>query len=71
MWQGRWIESYQQMENIEYALARMATRSVRIAPLADCFSELERSYHQLLPLFEQLYPDVLEKSKQTAQGMAD
>lgn len=63
MWQDRWLESYQQMSNIETALQRMSTRSPRMAPLAHTIADLERHYDALETLFFQLYPDVLTASQ--------
>ncbi len=37
MWQGRWLESYAELDNIQFALQRMSLRSVRMKPLFLCF----------------------------------
>ncbi|WP_162048086.1 acyl carrier protein phosphodiesterase [Vibrio taketomensis] len=63
MWHGRWLESYQQIENIEFALQRMSQRSPRMAPLADCYANIEAEYVQLGALFHQLYPQILTNSR--------
>ena len=44
VWQDKWLESYQKIENIEYALKRMATRSERMAPLAETGNVLKENY---------------------------
>ncbi|RAS65233.1 acyl carrier protein phosphodiesterase [Vibrio diazotrophicus] len=63
MWQGRWLESYADFENIHFALQRMSLRRERMKPLAECYVSLEDSYHELESLFFSLYPQVLEKAK--------
>ncbi len=63
MWKGRWLESYQELDNIHYALQRMSQRSDRMKPLAECFHSFEQSYEHLEELFFELYPDILEKAK--------
>lgn len=63
MWQGRWLESYQHLDNIEYALQRMSARSPRMSRLSDCFPHIERNYDHLVETFSTFYPDVLTASK--------
>ncbi len=63
MWQGRWLESYADFDNIEFALQRMSQRSARMATLAYCFDSMNKHYQPLRQLFSSLYPDVLEKAK--------
>ncbi|WP_047044572.1 ACP phosphodiesterase [Vibrio mexicanus] len=63
MWDQRWLESYQHLDNIEYALIRMSSRSPRMSELKNCFEHIENNYHQLLERFELLYPDVLAAAK--------
>lgn len=63
MWQGRWLESYADFENIHFALQRMSLRRERMKPLAECYVSLEDSYQELESLFFSLYPQVLEKAK--------
>jgi len=63
MWQGRWLESYADFENIHFALQRMSLRRERMKPLAECYVNLEDSYQELESLFFSLYPQVLEKAK--------
>ncbi|PNH77710.1 acyl carrier protein phosphodiesterase [Vibrio diazotrophicus] len=63
MWQGRWLESYAEFENIHFALQRMSLRRERMKPLAECYVSLEDSYQELESLFFSLYPQVLEKAK--------
>lgn len=64
MWQGRWLESYQDFDNIKFALERMSLRSMRMAPLAECGEQLGENYQEFSEFFSQLYPEVLEKAKQ-------
>lgn len=62
VWQDKWLESYQKMANIEYALQRMSTRSERMAPLAETGKVLNENYTQLSLVFFVLYKDVLKAS---------
>jgi len=62
VWQDKWLESYQKIENIEYALKRMATRSERMAPLAETGNVLKENYAELSIVFFALYADVLKAS---------
>ncbi len=64
MWRGRWLESYSEMDNIQFALEKMSTRSMRMTPLADCYDDLEQHYDTFRELFLILYPDVLRQSSQ-------
>ncbi|TEW53955.1 DUF479 domain-containing protein [Psychromonas sp. RZ22] len=63
VWQDKWLESYQGMDNIEYALKRMATRSERMAPLAETGKILSENYTHLSDLFFELYAHVLRVSE--------
>lgn len=63
MEQGRWLESYQRLDNIGFALERMSHRSPRMAPLVDCFAYLDRHYSLLNEVFTRFYPQVLNASK--------
>lgn len=63
MWKGRWLESYAELDNIQYALQRMSQRSERMQPLVECFPLFVDHYASLETLFFELYPDVLEKAK--------
>ncbi|MCP4322544.1 MAG: DUF479 domain-containing protein [Psychromonas sp.] len=60
VWQGRWFEHYVDIDNIEFALQRIASRSPRMAPLATTFSTLIEHYDQLTGTFFELYPNVLD-----------
>ncbi|HEY5716003.1 MAG TPA: ACP phosphodiesterase [Psychromonas sp.] len=62
LWQGKWLESYQKIENICYGLERMSLRSARMAPLALTGSTLLEHYDRLSEIFFQLYPDILDKT---------
>ncbi|MBA5764405.1 DUF479 domain-containing protein [Vibrio sp. 404] len=64
MWQGRWLESYQHLDNIEFALMRMSERSSRMAPLAECFTSLEQHYAEFELLFNEFYPQLLSVSRE-------
>ena len=59
MWSGGWLQSYQDLENIEFALHRMSQRSPRMADLTTTFSVLEEEYEVLEAKFPVLYQDVL------------
>jgi acyl carrier protein phosphodiesterase len=63
MWQGRWLESYQDIENIEFALQRMSLRSPRMSALVECFPYVEKNYIELEALFAAFYPEILNASK--------
>jgi len=60
VWQGKWFEHYENIDNIEFALQRIAARSPRMGPLADTFMTLSEHYEPLTELFFELYPDVLK-----------
>jgi acyl carrier protein phosphodiesterase len=64
LWQQRWLESYQKIENIQYALERIALRRVRMAPLALTGEILVKHYDALSEIFFELYPDLLDKTAQ-------
>ncbi|MGR5175881.1 ACP phosphodiesterase [Vibrio parahaemolyticus] len=63
MWQGRWLESYRELDNINYALERMSLRSMRMTPLMECGQQLERNYDTFSQWFCELYPDVLQQTR--------
>lgn len=63
MWEGRWLESYQHIENIEFALRRMSSRRPTMKVLAECFPYIESNYHQLDEVFSAFYPEILTASK--------
>ncbi|WP_261818249.1 acyl carrier protein phosphodiesterase [Vibrio gallicus] len=60
MWDGKWLESYAKMDNIQYALHRMSLRSPRMAPLQLCYSHLEQHYNHLNQVFLEFYPELIE-----------
>lgn len=68
VWEDKWIESYQKIANIEYALQRMSTRSERMAPLAETGKVLINNYKQLSDVFFALYDDVLKASEVFISG---
>lgn len=59
LWKQQWLQSYADMENILYAISRIAQRSVRLQQLDQCSHYLERHYFELIEYFHQLYPQVL------------
>ncbi|MDW6005050.1 acyl carrier protein phosphodiesterase [Vibrio mangrovi] len=63
MWQGRWLESYAEFDNIEYALQRMSRRSPRMQALSSCTPSLKIHYERLYAAFVRLYPQVLEAAR--------
>ncbi len=60
VWQDKWLESYAGLENIIFGLQRMASRSPRMAPLADTGQTLQSHYKLLSEQFFILYPDLLQ-----------
>ncbi|WP_413691612.1 ACP phosphodiesterase [Psychromonas sp. KJ10-2] len=64
VWRDKWIESYQKISNIEYALQRMSSHSPRMAPLAETGEVLVEHYQDFAAIFTELYADVLVASKQ-------
>ncbi|CAH0991317.1 Acyl carrier protein phosphodiesterase [Sinobacterium norvegicum] len=64
MWPQRWLESYQEIDNIGLSLARMSQRSPRMAPLADCIIDLQQHYHALEEIFPEFYPLLLTAAQQ-------
>ncbi|MCC4225349.1 acyl carrier protein phosphodiesterase [Vibrio campbellii] len=71
MWSGGWLQSYRDLENIEFALHRMSQRSPRMADLTTTFEVLDREYEQLEGKFSTLYQDVLEQSSQFHQQLVN
>ncbi|MDB1126078.1 acyl carrier protein phosphodiesterase [Vibrio algarum] len=70
MWRNHWLASYRNIENIEFALERMSHRSDRMAPLAECFQDINAHYQPLRALFSELYHDVLKASKEKTRQLA-
>lgn len=62
MWSGGWLQSYQDLENIEFALHRMSKRSPRLADLTTTFAVLDQEYELLEAKFPILYSDVLQQA---------
>ncbi len=69
MWSGGWLQSYQYLENIEFALHRMSQRSARMADLTTTFEVLDNEYEQLEAKFAALYQDVLRQSAEYHQQL--
>ncbi|CAH1522253.1 Acyl carrier protein phosphodiesterase [Vibrio owensii] len=69
MWSGGWLQSYQDLENIEFALHRMSQRSPRMADLTTTFEVLDNEYEQLEAKFAALYQDVLSQSAEYHQQL--
>ena len=63
VWQDKWLESYQKLDNINYALKRMAMRSERMTPLGETGKVLSEHYQELSTVFFTLYEDVLNESR--------
>ncbi|MGO1298063.1 MAG: ACP phosphodiesterase [Vibrio sp.] len=63
MWAGGWLESYQQFDNIDFALQRIALRRERLAPLSQCVKTLASEYDQLERLFFAFYPQLLNAAR--------
>ncbi|EGR1867551.1 DUF479 domain-containing protein [Vibrio vulnificus] len=62
MWQGKWLQSYREMDNIEFALHRMSQRRPRLSPLSECHATLQDEYERFSSAFETLYADTLQFS---------
>lgn len=62
VWDGKWLEHYAEIDNIIFSLQRIASRSARMAPLADTGETLLEYYELFAQGFLQLYPDLLLKS---------
>ncbi|MCK8062376.1 ACP phosphodiesterase [Vibrio sp. 1CM7H] len=71
MWHGRWLQSYQDLDNIEFALHRMSQRSSRMADLTTTFKVIESDYTELEEKFSTLYRDVLRQSYDFQQHLID
>ncbi|MHA2861498.1 acyl carrier protein phosphodiesterase [Vibrio harveyi] len=69
MWSGGWLQSYQYLENIEFALHRMSQRTPRMADLKTTFEVLDNEYEQLEGKFAALYRDVLSQSAEYHQQL--
>ncbi|WP_045477964.1 ACP phosphodiesterase [Vibrio owensii] len=69
MWSGGWLQSYQYLENIEFALHRMSQRSPRMADLTTTFEVLDNEYELLEAKFAALYQDVLSQSAEYHQQL--
>jgi len=63
MWKNNWLTSYEKLENIKSVLERMSLRSHRMAPLADCFQDIENHYDEMRSRFNGLYKEVLAESR--------
>lgn len=62
MWSGGWLQSYQDLDNIEFALHRMSKRSPRMANLTTTFTVLDEEYSTFEAKFPLLYQDVLDQA---------
>lgn len=71
VWEGRWLQSYADFKNLEYALNRMSTRSSRMKALAYCFEPLDNNYQALFSLFPALYGDVLVASENYVSSLSE
>ncbi|BDR16363.1 ACP phosphodiesterase [Vibrio sp. STUT-A11] len=69
MWSGGWLQSYQDFENIEFALHRMSKRSPRLADLTTTFAILDQEYAILEAKFPPLYSDVLQQALEYHQNL--
>lgn len=69
MWRGGWLQSYQDLSNIEFALHRMSQRSPRMADLTTTFEVLDGEYAALEANFSELYQDVLRQSLEFHQQL--
>lgn len=69
MWQQNWLLSYQEVDNIGFALQRMSMRSPRMTPLADCFEDLQRHYLDFSDRFICWYPQLLLESSRYKESV--
>lgn len=63
IWRQQWLQSYQSIDNVEFALEKISQRSPRLGRLTECFPYISRHYDQLNECFLQVYPDVLNAAK--------
>ncbi len=63
MWRDRWLESYSDIDNVAFALSKIALRSPRMQPLTECGDELKRNYSRLDADFDSLYTDLLKAAQ--------
>ena len=69
MWQDRWLLAYQDFDTLGWVLKRLASRSPRMGPLADCVHDLTQSHDDCRHAFGAFYDDVLTYARQqTAQA---
>lgn len=59
IWRDDWLLSYRQLNNIEFALTRISTRSPRLVDLTLCFPYLDQHYDELLNVFHSVYPQIM------------
>nr|WP_319557183.1 ACP phosphodiesterase [uncultured Vibrio sp.] len=69
MWSGGWLQSYQDLENIEFALHRMSQRSPRMSDLTTTFAVLDEEYAILEAKFPTIYRDVLQQALEFHQQL--
>ena len=62
VWQGKWFEHYKDLNNIDFALQRIASRRPRMVPLSGTFVTLSEHYDLLNDVFFELYPDILKSA---------
>ena len=62
-----WLTNYQHFAHIDMALTRMATRSERLAPLAQTVPEALRLYQDLECDFVQFFPDLVDYARDRRQ----
>ncbi|MDR9830370.1 ACP phosphodiesterase [Vibrio sp. FNV 38] len=69
MWQGQWLESYAEFDNIVIALERMSQRSLRMSALAHCSEGLHHHYAYFEQHFYSLYQDVLKEAEKQSRRL--
>ncbi len=62
IWLDGWLLSYRELNNIEFALAKISTRSPRLADLTLCFPYLDKHYDELNKVFHSVYPQIMSAS---------
>lgn len=58
MAQQDWLGSYATVEGIDLTIRRVASRSVRFAPMIAAGEDLERNFDEFRQCFEEFFPDV-------------
>lgn len=66
MLERRWLRTYEELENVAYALSRINERFSRQTPLKDALSPLKQNYASLEHDFLTFFPTVVDFAKEKA-----